>query len=273
MRKNLVILIVLCAVLILTSCSQNQGKKEDDYSNSEIKDMMQGFWHLTGYKGSLEESIKLEGIAMDIDDDIEFYSDFEVQGNKVNFDISGGDNIKYKLDNKSYEMDVSFKNKDGYHLMILRGEGQTLKFEKTTYDAYYLYKGLLEANIEKYSHSIYLEDELTDDEITALLSDSYWNELYYLYSDGKTSEMDPYALTLYKHSMWGISQFGEDIYYVNWEVKNGELIVTYASDESYYFPVDYTYDKDTGYAYLYLYNTDEGQEGCAWILWDYIDTY
>lgn len=272
MKRNFVILIILCAVLIVSSCAEREVRVDDDYSSSEVEGIMQGFWHLTGYKGSLDESIKLEGVAMDIDDDeIEFYSMFEKDGEKVSFDISGGDTIKYKYNDERYKMDISFKNKDGYELMILRGEDETFKFEKTTYDAYYLYKGIAEGNIAKYSNSVYLEDELTDAELISLLKDTYWNELYYLYPDGKTADMDPYIFILYGHDMWGISQFVEDIYYIDWNVIDGVLLVIYSDDETYYFPVDYAYNKDTGYAYLYLYNTDEGQEGCAWVLWDIVD--
>jgi len=242
---------------------------DTDYSNSEVEDMMQGFWQLTGYKGSLEEIIKLEGIAMDInDDEIDFYSRFEIDGEEVDFDISGGDTIKYRYNDIRYEMDVSFKTKDGYELMILKGDGETLKFEKTTYDAYYLYKKIAEGNIEKYDHSIYLDDDLTDEQFISYIADIYWNELYYLYTDGTTGEMDPYILTLYYHGMWGTSQYVDDIYYVSWEVSDGVLAVIYTGDEAYYFPIDYIFDKDSGYAYLYLYNTDEGQEGNAWVLWE-----
>jgi len=273
MKRNFVILIILCAILSLVSCTVKETEIDTDYSSSEVEDMMQGFWHLTGYMGSVDEAVKLEGVAMDIGDEIDFYSAFEIDGEEIEFDISGGDTIRYKYNDKRYEMDISFKNKDGYELMILRGGGETLKFEKSTHDAYYLYKMIAQGNKEKYEYSIYLEDELTDAELISYLADSYWNELYYIYADGTTGEMDPYSFTLYNHGMWGISQFVDDIYYIDWEVANGELLVTYSADEIYYFPVDYVYDKETGYAYLYLYNTDEGQEGCAWILWDTVDNY
>lgn len=272
MKKNFVILILLCTVIAFSSCTQTQQEIEKDYSNVEIEVIMQGFWHLTGYKGSLDEEVKLEGVAMEIDDDaIDFYSKFQIENEKIYFDVSGGETIKYRYNEKEYEMDITFKNKDGYELMILRGDGETLKFEKTTYEAYYLYKGIAEDKVEKYNYSIHLEEEMTDEQLSSYITEIYWNELYYLYADGRTGEMDPYALVLYKHGMWGTSQYGEDVYYVNWEITNGELIVTYSDGESYYFPIDYVYDKPAGYAYLYLYNTEEGQQGSAWILWEKVD--
>lgn len=271
MKNNYVILIVLFAVLVLVSCDLKEAEITTDYSDIEVKNMMQGFWHLTGYKGSVDEAVKLEGTAMDIDgDEITFYSRFQPDSEQIDFSVSGGNVVKYTYNDESYEMDSTFKTKDGYELMILRGDGETLKFEKTTYDAYYLYKGISEGRIDKYSYSIYLEDELTDEQLFSYIAEIHWKELYYLYTDGTTGEMDPYALILYKYGLWGTSQFDADVYYVDWEVANGELIVTYSGDESYYFPIDYVYDKEAGYAYLYLYNTDQGQEGNAWVLWSQV---
>ncbi len=272
MKKSIIsILILFVALLSLGSCSAFKEEKTQT-TDGETMDKMQGFWVLAGYEGELNEKIKLSGAAIDIDgSSMDMYEDFFVIADDVGIDISQGNILVYKKGNKNYAGEISFKIQDGYEIMIFDSEEGYMQFERSSEDVFYIYKEFKRNENASYESYIYLEDELTDKELAKYIADAYWNEWCYLYPNGAYSEMDPYSMVLYSLDMSGFMEYVDETIYVGWEVHDGKLYLTYESGETYYFPIDYEFNNITRYAYLYLYDTEEGYEGCAWVLWAYVD--
>lgn len=270
-KMKLFICAAFVFILLVSGCDSLElgaGSESQEYSEEEILEMMQGFWVLTGHEGNVSEEIKRGGVALKIDDDeMDLYSGFSRIDKDIKIKISD-DTIEYYDDGTQIELEISFETVDGYELMILSSDGGTSMYEKTTKDAFYLYQGFIKNEEGTYDHSTYIYDNLTDKELEWYISDIYWHELYYLYADGTMEDMNPYTMVMFSSDMRGIMEYTDKTEYVEWEVYDSKLYVTYdTDDETYYFPIDYEYDSTTGYAYLYLYDTNEGFEECAWVLW------
>ena len=276
MKKFIIYAVIIFAFLAFCSACNflgfNSEADEEEHSEYKTLEMMQGFWMLTGYKGEVSEKIKQSGVALHIyNSNFDMYAGFILKSEKTKINLSEGNIVEYNMEGKTHKTEVSFDIKDGYEIMILNGDDGYMQFEKCSKELYFLYKDFAENSLGSYEFSIYLEDELTDKELAWYIADAYWNEWYYLYPDGTYSEMDPYSMVLYSSDMSGIMNYVEEKVYVAWEVYEKKRYLTYQDGDVYFFPIDYRYDSTTGYAYLYLYDTEEGYENCAWVLWDYVE--
>jgi len=269
-RLQIYMLMIVPAAIFLLGCAQTKETTQV-YTGDELLEKMEGFWVLAGYGDSSDEHAKLQGIAYDIDSrGMDIYSNFQVQNKDMQIDIKKGNTIVYYEGSEMKEADVSFDTRDGYELMIFdSGENEAL-YERMSKSEYYLYQGFAENESAGYDSSTYLSDEISDKDLEWYLQDTYWNELYYIYPDGTTETMNSFMMVMYSSDRSGIMDYVDETLYVTWEVYDQRLYLTYENGETYYFPIDYEYDSETKYAYLYLYDTEEGYEGCAWVLWDYV---
>jgi len=263
--------------LVLTLCASCNILEKDSTTDNELSEykmfeMMQGFWVLAGHKGEVSEKIKQGGIALSIyNSNMDIYTDFVVKNEKVELYLTDGNILEYYTAGDKHTAEIFFETKDGYELMVFDGDEGYMQFEKCSEQLFYMYKDFAEGALGSYEYSTYLEDVLSDKELTWYIEDAYWNEWYYLYADGTYSDMNPYSMVLYSSDMSGVMNYVDETIYITWEIYDEKLYITYESGDTYYFPIDYEYDSATGYAYLYLYDTEEGYEGCAWVLWDYVE--
>jgi len=277
MKKDKLIITLICIfVLQLSSCYKANTVYHDDQNEQELSenvhDNMQGFWHLTGYEEQRNELIKRTGIAVDIDGiEIDLYSLFVMNKENAVIDFVDNGTFKYTIDGEVKEVDISFKSEDGYDLMIWNEDGKMAQFEKSSLDIFNLYKGFstkVSADLE--DKTLSLEVNLSDEELSSYISDIYWEELYYLYTDGTTEEMYPNNMVFYSLDKKGLDETTDGTSYITWEVTDRELYITYEDGNVYYFPVDYSKDISQGFQYLYLYDLREEYEGCAWIFYSEI---
>ncbi|MEX1378392.1 MAG: hypothetical protein AB1Z23_13080 [Eubacteriales bacterium] len=276
MKKLSLFLAILMLVLMFSSCHQLDvlfGSDNAEEFSDDLRENMQGFWFLTGINGNINEDMKQQGIAMQVEGEIySTYIGFEIEVQNKYLDISEDDTLKYSIGGMESQTNVIFDKKDGYTLMILESLGDTLIFEKTSIDTFNLYKGMTDALPEliRNGNTVYLSESLSDAQLRFYVSDMYWFELYFMCSDGSTAEMLENDFILYSDGT-GIDEFSDSTEYVTWEVESGFLYIYYDDGSIFYAPVDYAYDAATGYVYLYLYDQNEGYEGCAWIYYNYIE--
>ncbi|MBN2879525.1 MAG: hypothetical protein JXN65_07830 [Clostridia bacterium] len=269
-KLQIYMLIIVLATVFLVACEEPE-ETEQVYTGDELLDKMEGFWVFAGYKEGSDEYAKLQGIAYGIDSrGMDIYSNFELQNKDMQIDIKKGNTIVYYEGSERKEADVSFDTRDGYELMVLESVDGTTLYEKMRMSEYYLYEGFAENKSASYDASTYLSYELTDKDLEWYLEDTYWNEFYYIYPDGTTETMNSFMMVMYSSDRTGIMDYIDETINVTWEVYDQRLYLTYEDGETYYFPIDYEYDSETKYAYLYLYDTEEGYEGCAWVLWNYV---
>ncbi len=274
MKKTKLLIILPVFMLLLSSCGGLGVSKETKIyptDEDELLDMMQGFWALTGQDEIVDEYTKSLGIAVRIDNELmNTFNNFESEYENADILLIDADTFEYKKNEKNVRVDIYFEERDGYQLMIWEEDGTDYYYEKTDINWYYMYEGF---NLSKtaYDSSVYLEDMLTDSELSWYISDVTWRELYYRYADGDTAEMNPHRIVLNIEDHSGTYRSGDSFNEIEWEVDNSELYFTYENDETYYYSIDYSYDADNGYAYLYFNDLGEGYEGCAWIFYTLIE--
>ena len=276
MKKFFLVVVIIFIISMFSSCqlldSVFHSGDSDEFSD-DIAENMQGFWFLTGTNGEISEDTKQTGIAIDVDGTtIDTYVGFEIDQQNKHLNISENDTFIYLIGGSEGEANVDFQKKDGYTLMTLRSSSENLIFEKTDFETFNLYKGMTEAEpvLERGGKTVYLSDSLSDEELIFYITDTFWFELYFMCSDGSTAEMLENTFILYSNGT-GVDEFTDSTEFITWEIEDGYLYIYYDDDSVFYSPVDYAYDAATGYIYLYLYDQNEGYEGCAWIYYNYIE--
>ena len=131
---------------------------------------------------------------------------------------------------------------------------QTIYLEKSTYDDMMVYQNVAVDD----SMYIYLDDYLTDEELTYYATDVDWYLNYYYYSDGTYDYSDMYN-RIYFDSVYytGEDEFSDGEYYtMTWYIYDGIIYFLYDDGVTQSYYIDFEYD---GYdLYMYLYSTESG---------------
>ena len=224
---------------------------------------MQGFWLACGVDGQLDDIVRMEGIALVFENYImASYTAFEMDAETSTIEfIDDSTFTYYDYDTGTQEvLSVTFETIDGIEVMTISDGETAINLERSSEDLMWTYYDWADDEL------LYLDTELTDDDILFLIADADWTYSYYYHADTMQYEAAS-AVEIFTFYSTGYGEYAnaDSWYETTWYVMDGKLYVTiYAENEVYLeFYVDFEYDGTT--YYMYLYNATDGFAGDAWV--------
>ena len=167
-----------------------------EYFGSKTLKNLQGFWLACGENGTISDSVRYLGLAIEFDENkMDFYASKEVDTTNIEFIFFDDKTINYTEDGDEYTVDIEFDTIDGIDVLSMSNEGQTINFEKSSYDKMMEYSVVGAEtlnNMQGFWLACGVNGELSDAvriEGTAVeFNDTYLNPYSYFESDGQNIE-------------------------------------------------------------------------------------
>lgn len=233
------------------------------YQNKSLEEALsnlQGFWHYCGDEGVLSDESRMDGVAFEFNDmNIYLYSEFSDDPIEGSFSLIDENTIDYVSEGESLVIEFVFETIDGINILSMTVEGETVNFEKSSFDEMLVYQDMAGEEGE----IVLLNEELTDSALEYWLSDVSWEFYGYVYPDESFEEAGVYEMIALYSDYSGYLDTDDSQNEFSWYVEDSYLILNYTNGESAYWPVDFEYDGSN--AYTYLFDLQEGFEGGFWV--------
>ena len=248
----------------------DKGQEENDDADDEIDNpvvyentliQIEGFWHQCGEMWETGRYFKTFGYAYEIEGmNITYYENFEVVFEDKPFTFVDENTIMFKLNGTERMLMIEFVIIDGFEFLFLYDDYNNMElfYTASSYDEMMAYKGLR----ERYNETIYLEDELSDDELRFYLTETNWYTLYRYHPDGTYESLDYMERIYFWEDGTGlIEHYDGTLTEITWNINNEYLVIYFYNGTSITYIVDYSTTEL--YPYLYIFGDRDGRNGAA----------